>query len=144
MVMFFARRLSYMRTFWKSVHQAMTLLGSVLFLAVPIGSARAEQFSIKCPWIAEIFLTFDEEGRRVIQETTGGGWYKGVIDFLSDEEIKFHLLVNHLESSDGGVWNRRTGSLVPLRSPNEPGFEIHCSSSELRPVMSHYDDLRPR
>jgi hypothetical protein len=122
----------------------MTRLGLAMFVVLIAPPARAEQFSIKCPWIAEIFLTFDEEGKRVIQETTGGGWYIGIIDSLTEDKIKFHLLTDRPDPSDGAIWNRKTNSLIPVRSQNDPGFETHCSSSELRPVMSKYDDLWPR
>jgi hypothetical protein len=121
-------------------HEAMTRLGLVLLSSVLAAPAQAEQFSIKCIWNPTPIITFDEESKRVIWEVPRAMSHKGVIDSETEDEIKFHLTIGPLRSDR--IWNRKTGSL-PAESPNDSKYENHCFKSDLRPVMSTYDEMLP-
>ena len=119
----------------------MARCGLVVFLVLLGAPAQAERFSIKCTWHPSYIITFDEESKRVISETPGALTRKGVIDSATDDEIRFHMSVN---PAAGGIWNRKSGSLVLLDSLNLPAdkrYENFCFKSELRPVMSMYDKI---
>jgi hypothetical protein len=121
--------------------QAMMRSGLLLFLVVLGAPAQAEQFSIKCIWDPGYIMTFDEERKRVISETPGARANKGIIDSATEDDILFHILYG--SSSPGLIWNRKTGSLVPVETATDRRFEQYCFKSELRPIMSLYDGIWP-
>jgi hypothetical protein len=126
--------------FQLSEYKTMTRFGLVLLSAVSAAPAQAEQFSIKCIWNPAPSITFDEESKRVIWEVPRAMSHKGVIDSETEDEIRFHLTIGPLRSDR--IWNRKTGAL-PAESPNDRTYENHCFKSDLRPVMSTYDEMLP-
>jgi hypothetical protein len=113
-------------------------LAFVMATASVAAPAQAEQFSIKCTWNPQYTITFDEDSKRVIAQAKGAMLHKGVVDSITEDELRFHILPEQ-PNGGGGVWNRKNGSLNPLQSLGEPidhRYEDHCSRTELQPVMS--------
>ena len=75
----------------------------------------------------------------MISETPRAMMHKGTIDSATEDEIRFRMLPG---PSDPIVWNRKSGSLV-IENPNGTTVLNHCFRSDLRPVMSLYDEIYP-
>ena len=116
----------------------MTRFGIALFLAALCAPAQAEQFSITCDLFPGYIMTFDQESKRMIVEVPQGHTFRGSIDSATDDEIRFHLLFELIETAH--IWNRTSGVLVAAKAPNDEPKNV-CHTSALRPIMSHYDEL---
>ena len=120
----------------------MTRFGLVLLSAVSAAPAQAEKFSIKCIWNPAPTITFDEESRRVIWETPYAPSHKGIVDFETEDEIRFHIIVG--PSRGDRIWNLEDGnSRSGQVARTTRNMKITASSPELRPVMSIYDEMLP-
>jgi hypothetical protein len=120
-------------------------LSALLFsLAVSCPSAHAERFSIRCFYTQPFYVTFDTESGRVVEETLSGSLLKGVIDRIEDGRIDFHVTRPGTLAFEL-IWDARTSKLSGLPVPGNSGRRgnvFDCGPTELRPVLSHYDDLQ--
>jgi hypothetical protein len=125
-------------------HIAMPRFGVMVLLMLLAAPAQAEQFSIRCTGASlQYTLTFDEERKRVIVQTTGGSFIKSAIDSDTEEEIRFHYLPVQ-PNGPGGVWNRKSGVFVVLVFADaSKGTETQCVRIELEPAISRWDDIWP-
>jgi hypothetical protein len=118
-------------------------LAFVMASASVVAPAQAEQFSIKCTWNPQYPITFDEDGKRVMALAKGAMLHKGVVDSITEDELRFHIFPEQ-PNGGGGVWSRKNGSLNSLSSLSEPidrRYEDHCFRTKLRLVMSRYDEI---
>jgi len=103
--------------------------------------AAAEQFTIECRhWDPPIYITFDVETKRLVWEVARPR--RGAIGSITNDEVRFHVLS---DPPVFAIWNRKSGSLYVLgvardSIPNDKNLRNICHESELRPVMSRYDE----
>ena len=117
------------------------LLALSLLLSSP---SAAAQFSVKCDRGGWYFLTFDDVSMRVVVESLSGSWYKGRILSASKEEMRFEML-NVGQPSHHFYWNRESNALWRTDDPSGKILWVwNCVSTELRPMLSKYDEIAPR
>jgi hypothetical protein len=107
--------------------------------------ALAEQFSIECPWIYDVYITFDTDALRVVYEVANGSALKGQITLMSPQEVRFDLLRVGTPPFNL-IWNTQTGKLTSVGIPSDPTrpTTVHdCHRAPLRPILSLYDRIAP-
>jgi hypothetical protein len=123
----------------------LLLVASIFMLTVFTASAGAEQFSIKCPYGTYYFVTFDTDTGRVMYEMQAGTALKGRINKMEGERIHFHLLKVG-ESHFQLTWDSGEKKLTWLSVPGESKrreVTSQCSRTEVRSLISKYDDIAP-
>jgi hypothetical protein len=120
-----------------------------LLISLALGSpAVAEQFSIKCAQEDWYHFTFDTETSRIVFESASGMALKGKIAAASKDEIRFDLVKIASPKFDL-IWQRRDrgeSTLTWVGVPNNPERQtvnMTCIRTELRPVLSFYDQIAP-
>jgi hypothetical protein len=116
-----------------------------IFILAFGATANAEHFSIKCEQTGWHFMTFDTQEGKVVYETASGRALKGHIAATTEGEIRFDLLQMGSPKFDL-IWKRAEGVLTWIGLPNDatrPTVTLNCIRTELRPILSMYDNIAP-
>ncbi|MFZ2155924.1 MAG: hypothetical protein WAV72_07375 [Bradyrhizobium sp.] len=122
--------------------EASGICGVFLLLATP---ASAEQFSIKCPFQGFYYVTFDTDAGRAVYESPSGSPLKGRVDKEGGDKIHFHLVKMGIPDLDV-VLDRSTQKLTWRGVPGDSRRQetsSECNKTELRPILSKYDNIAP-
>ena len=121
-------------------------VAAALSLGIFCGQAVAAQFSILCnqgPGAAQLYFSFDDQAKRVIEYNlmgahVGGPIFTGAIKTISAEEIQFDLSAYGNSNAKLGdfTMNRRNGW---VRGPSGPGQPGTCNPTSLRTVMDLWE-----
>ncbi len=120
-------------------------IASGLLVSMLSSIANAESFSIKCSYTSYFYVSLDTDSGRVVEETLSGSGLKGSIDKIDGERIYFHVLKVGEPNFDL-IWDGREKVLIGVAIPGNATRGSHtfrCDSTELRSMLSRYDDIAP-
>jgi hypothetical protein len=119
-------------------------IASAALLAMSCSVANAESFSIKCIYgPGVIYMSFDTDSGKVVEETLSGQPLKGRIDKVDGDRIDFHIVIPGRPDMDI-VWDGGKKTLKVLAIPGDKyrtGDIVECAGTELRSMLSHYDSM---
>jgi hypothetical protein len=117
---------------------------SAALLAMSCSVANAESFSIKCIYgPGVIYMSFDTDSGKVVEETLSGRPLKGRIDKIDGERIDFHIVIPGTPDMDI-VWDGKKKTLTTVPIPGNMSRDrtvVECAATELRSMLSHYDSM---
>jgi hypothetical protein len=133
-----ALRLFQFRRCWN------TAIASATLLAISCPVANAERFSIKCVYgSGVIYMSFDTDSGKVVEETLSGQPLKGRIDKVDGDRIDFHIVIPGRPDMDI-VWDGSKKTFKVLAIPGDKyrtGDIVECADTELRSMLSEYDKM---
>jgi hypothetical protein len=119
-------------------------IAAAALVAMSSSIANAESFSIKCIYgPGVIYMSFDTDSGKVVEETLSGRPLKGRIDKIDGERIDFHIVIPGTPDMDI-VWDGKKKTLTTVPIPgnmSRDGTVVECAATELRSMLSHYDSM---
>jgi hypothetical protein len=122
-----------------------TICGAVALVALGPGSAKAEQFSVQCPFQGYYHVTVDTVTGRVVYESPAGSALRGRVDKTIGMAIHFRILKTGNADFEGVLATERE-RITWIGIPGDPtrlGRSDECRRVELRPILSKYNLISP-